>query len=263
MTPVRLAFQELGEGPPVVVTHGLFGSGANWRSVARRVAAGHRVLLVDMRNHGASPHAPAMDYATQAADLRALLDALDLERPAVVGHSMGGKAAMRLALESPARVGALCVVDIAPALSEHDHQDVIAALRALDLDAIAGRAEADAALAGQVADPGLRGFLLQNLRSTPQGLRWRIDLDAIEAAHDELLDFPAPAAGMRYTGPCLFVRGARSDYVLDAHLPAIRSLFPAARVHTVAEAGHWTHAERPDAFLEALVPFLRNAPHAA
>ena len=255
MSTVELAVSEQGEGPPLLVLHGLFGSSTNWRSAARHLARAHRVLLVDMRNHGASPHAPAMDYGSLGADVAALIERLGLERPTVMGHSMGGKAAMRLALDLPERVGALCVVDIAPAPSAHDHTEVIAAMRAVDLDAIEGRGAADAALAAHVEDPGLRGFLLQNLRSGPDGLFWRIALDAIEAAHDDLLAFPEPA-GVRYDGPCLFVRGERSDYVLDAHRDAIARLFPAAEVRTVPGAGHWVHAERPQAFLETVEPFL-------
>ncbi len=259
MSAIELAFSEQGDGPPLLVLHGLFGSGTNWRSTARHLARDHRVLLVDMRNHGASPHAPAMDYASLAADVAALIAREALSRPAVMGHSMGGKAAMRLALDEPERVGALCVVDIAPAPSAHDHADAIAAMRSLDLDALTGRADADAALAGRVPDPALRGFLLQNLRAGPHGLAWRLGLDAIEAGHDDLLAFPEPAPGARYDGPCLFVRGERSDYVLDAHRDAIARLFPAAELLTVRDAGHWVHAERPEAFLEAIEPFLAAA----
>lgn len=253
---VDLAFESLGDGPPLIVLHGLFGSGTNWRTVARRLSRHRRVLLVDLRNHGRSPHAPDMRYPTLAGDVESLLDRLEIDAVDVVGHSMGGKTAMCLALRSPARVSRLCVVDIAPAASGHDHDGPIGALRALPLEQVTRRADADALLRDAVPEAGLRAFLLQNLEAGPSGYRWRIDLAAIEAALPDLVAWPEPAPGSVYRGPCLFVRGARSDYVTDADVPGIRRLFPAARVHTVDGAGHWVHAESPDAFLAAVEPFL-------
>ncbi|MCP5150507.1 MAG: alpha/beta fold hydrolase [Ectothiorhodospiraceae bacterium] len=246
----------LGDGAPLLVLHGLFGSGTNWRTIARRLAERHRVVLVDLRNHGASPHAPEMDYPLMAADVRALLDHLGLQRAALLGHSMGGKTAMRLALETPDRVERLCVVDIAPAPSNQDHQPVLAVLQALDLATIRRRADADVALSGSLPDPALRAFLLQNLVLATDGARWRIDLEAIAGNHAALTGFPDPPAGATYRGPTLFVRGARSDYLQPAHEPAIRALFPRAEMRAVAGAGHWVHAEQPVAFLETVLPFL-------
>jgi esterase len=254
--PLALAVQSLGEGPALVVLHGLFGSGTNWRTIARRLAHEHRVLLVDLRNHGASPHAATMGYAEMAADVRALLDREGLDAPLVLGHSMGGKTAMRLALETPSRVGALVVVDIAPARSPGEHRGVLGALAALDLGGLRRRSEADAALAPAIPDPGLRQFLLQSLAAGEHGLQWRLNLPAITAAQDELVDFPPPPPGARYPGPVLFVHGERSEYLTPGHREAVRALFPEAHLVGVPDAGHWVHAEQPDAFLEALRPFL-------
>ena len=256
--PLELACTELGEGPPLLVLHGLFGSGTNWRGIARSLATAHRVLLVDARNHGASPHAPAMDYPAMAADVRALMDARGIDDATVLGHSMGGKTAMTLALETPERVAALAVVDIAPRRSPGDHGPLIDAMRSLDLSRVGRRGDADALLAERVADAGLRAFLLQNLENADGGYRWRINLDAIEACMPTLLGFDA-AEGARFEGETLFVAGERSDYLTDADLPDIQRRFPRAELATVPDSGHWVHAENPRGFLAALSSLLPAA----
>ena len=188
--PVGLASTVVGKGTPALVLHGLFGSGTNWRTIARRLADRLECHLVDQRNHGRSPHAHAMAYPELAADVLAYLDARGIGRAGLIGHSMGGKTAMTLALLAPARVRWLVVADIAPARSPSDHRPILDALRSMPLAAIASRGEADAALASTVSDPALRQFLLQNVVSDGAGLRWRIDLEAIAAALPELTDFP-------------------------------------------------------------------------
>jgi len=255
---VELAYTEQGEGDgeALVIAHGLFGSATNWRSLARRLADGRRVYAVDLRNHGRSPHTDTMDYPAMAADVLAFLDARGLERPALLGHSMGGKAVMQVALEHPARVSRLVVADIAPVRYEHEFEDLIGAMRGVDLARVERRSDADRQLAGAVDDAGLRTFLLQNLESTEGGFRWRIHLDGIEGSLDELLGFPAADGDRVYAGPTLFVRGERSRYVRDDDAPLIRERFPEARIETVADAGHWLHAENPQGFLEIVAPFL-------
>ena len=261
MTEARLslACSTSGEGPPLIVLHGLFGSGTNWRGIARRLAERHRVLSVDARNHGASPHADTMSYRAMAADVRALMDAEGIDRATVLGHSMGGKTAMTLALESPDRVARLVVVDIAPGPSPGDHAPLIAAMKALDLASLSRRSEADPLLARSVPDAGLRAFLLQNLVADGERLRWRINLEAIEACMPALLAFDAVRPGGTYPGPTLFVHGERSDYLSEAHLPAIRASFPAAALGSVPDSGHCIHAENPQGFLETLLPFVDAA----
>lgn len=256
MATVELARERLGSGPPLVFLHGLFGSGRNWRSFARGLADRFTCLLVDLRGHGNSPHAPPYDYPTFAADVARLLAEEGIARAHLLGHSMGGKTAMTLALTRPELVERLAVVDIAPVPYAHDYRALIRALLALDLSAIRSRREADAALAPAIPDPQLRAFLLQNLVIDDGGARWRIDLAGLERAMPALTDFPRELYGRRFEGPTLFVRGGRSDYVQDAHLPVIRRLFPAARIETVADAGHWPHAERPAELLRLVRAFL-------
>jgi esterase len=241
---------------PLVLLHGLFGSGGNWHPIARRLAGVRRVLAADLRNHGSSPHTPDMDYPAIAADLVALLDAEGIDRALLVGHSMGGKAAMWLALAAPERVAALAVVDIAPVRYAPGFEALVEALRSLPLADLQRRGDADALLAPLIPDPRVRGFLLLNLRHDDAGWRWRCNLSAIHAALPELLDFRA-AAGRQFTGQVQFIYGSESSYLTADALPAIRALFPLARLRPVANAGHWVHADQPEAFVTALAPLLR------
>jgi esterase len=257
---IRLAAAEYGEGPPLAILHGLFGSGRNWASIAGRLAAHHRVIALDLRNHGASPWADTMDYAEMAEDVGATLRALGHRHFALLGHSMGGKAAMVAALRHGGDVERLVIVDVAPTRYAPHHLGYVGAMRALDLAAITRRAEADTRLAPAVADAAERAFLLQNL-VFPDGAagemaRWRLNLPAIERAMPDLVGFPAMPPGAAYRGPALFVSGGRSNYLRADHEPAIRRLFPAARVARIADAGHWLHAEQPQAFLDIVEPFL-------
>lgn len=248
-----------GEGPVLVLLHGLFGQSGNFGAVQRRLAAGgRRVVALDLRNHGASPHAHGMDYATLAADVRETLARLDLLPCAVLGHSMGGKAAMALALRHPEAVARLCVADIAPVRYPPHLVTYAAAMRALPLAAGMTRAAADAALAPVVADAGERAFLLSNLL-LGEAPRWRIGLDEIIAGMDDIQDWPIASASP-YAGPTLFLSGARSRYVRPEHRPAITALFPAARFVALKNAGHWLHADDPEGFLAVVEAFAPAAP---
>lgn len=258
--PVALAHRCFGDGPPLLFLHGLFGSGRNFRGLARGFADRFTCCLVDLRNHGDSPHARPASYPAMAADLLALLDTRGWPRADLVGHSMGGKVAMYAALAAPDRVRRLAVLDIAPVRYAHSHRELIDALLALDTEALRRRADADAALAPAVPDPVLRGFLLQNLVFDAQGrASWRIALDILREDMPELTDFTPPGGNVRYDGPTLFLRGALSGYVPDTVLPAIRALFPRATIRTIPEAGHWLHAERPDEVRRHLEAFLAGA----
>jgi pimeloyl-ACP methyl ester carboxylesterase len=246
---------EAGDGPPVVVLHGLFGAARNFGAVQRALAPRFRVVALDMRNHGDSPHDPDMRYPTQAADVRDTLRALGIETAAVIGHSMGGKAAMALALQWPEQVGRLMVSDIAPVIYQHGNTAFTAAMQAILLTPELTRRDADAALAAAVPDATLRPFLLQNLRlgADPS---WRIGLDEIAAAIPDLegwIDLPGT-----YSGPTVFVTGAQSDYVLPEHRPIIRAQFPTARFVAVKHAGHWVHADNPAGFLSVVEAFLHD-----
>ncbi len=259
MATVELEHRVEGGGdPPIVVLHGLLGSGRNWQTIANRLAPNHRICLVDLRNHGRSPWTQSMTYAEMADDVLELLDRLGWSAPVVLGHSMGGKVAMRLATEHPERVGALVVVDIAPVRYDRGHRAEVDALRALDLSTIVSRADADARLAEGIAEPALRQFLLRNLESGPDGYRWQANLDTIAAAMPELIDFPSPRR--TFDGACLAIVGGLSDYVGEAGASALRRWFPQAQFGPIDRAGHWPHAERPDLVTAVLETFLRSLP---
>ncbi len=246
-----------GAGPPVALLHGLYGHAGNFATIQRRLAeGGHRVLALDLRNHGASPHAAAMTYPDMAEDvLETLRDAGALPC-ALIGHSMGGKVAMCAALAAPAAIARLLVADIAPVAYHHaaEHGGYLAAMQAVRLHPGLTRAAADAALAAAVPDPRVRGFLLYNLviGAAPH---WRLDLPAIAAALPELTGWPAAEDGP-YPGPALFLAGGRSDYVRPEYRPAIRALFPRARFATLKAAGHWLHADDPEGFISVAAAFL-------
>lgn len=254
---LALHVAEHGRGDPVVVLHGLYGAGNNWRRHATSLAAHYRVLLPDLRNHGRSPHAPEMTYEAMAGDLERLLDERDLEAATFLGHSMGGKAAMAMALTRPERVSALIVADIAPIRYRHDHDSIIAAMQSVDLDSLGSRQDAERALEGAVAEASVRQFLLTNLERRDGAWRWRLPLEILREALPGILDFPAYRA--RYGGPALFVHGEHSDYVDDEARVAVREYFPEAAIVALRGAGHFLHVEQPHAFADTVERFLSAA----
>jgi pimeloyl-ACP methyl ester carboxylesterase len=257
MMPLELACDGFGDaGPPVVILHGLLGSARNWTSVAKALAGAHRVFALDLRNHGRSPWAATMSFDEMAGDVAAFIDAHRLGRAQVIGHSLGGKVAMRLALTRPERVERLVVVDVAPVAYAHDFGPFVEAMRAVDLAAVTRRADADLQLAKPIGDAAIRNFLLQNLVKTDAGFVWRVNLDALAANMPELVGFPTPDDGAAYPGPALFIAGARSPYLKAEHRPLIARLFPRAEHVVIAGAGHWVHAERPAEFLAQVREFL-------
>jgi pimeloyl-ACP methyl ester carboxylesterase len=253
-----LAYTEHGSGPPVVILHGLLGSARNWTSIAERLAGTHRVLAVDLRNHGSSPWADAMSYEAMAEDVAALVARLGLASPAVVGHSMGGKVAMQLALRHGDAVARLAVVDIAPVRYERSFAPYIEAMRQADLS-VDRRSEVDVSLKPAVPDAGVRAFLLQNLVSSDGGFAWRVNLPALLANMDAIMGFPPSPDPRNFEGPALFLAGGRSDYLRPVHREGIERLFPRAEFEVIEDAGHWVQAERPAAFLEVLERFLKGA----
>lgn len=252
-----------GTLPPLLIVHGLFGSARNWGAIARRMADSRAVLAVDMRNHAGSFWHPDHSYPALAADLAAVIEAvIEAERAAggppmdVLGHSMGGKAAMLLALTRPDLVNRLVVADIAPRAYGHSQSHLIAAMRGLDLTDLTARAEADRRLSPQVPDPQTRAFLLQSLDLKAQPPEWRLNLDALEAQMGAITGWPGDLALTPFDGPALFLTGAESSYVGREDRPAIRALFPQARMAKIPGAGHWLHAEKPREFEAALRVFL-------
>jgi esterase len=247
----------MGQGEPVALLHGLFGRSQNLATLARRLAADCRVISLDLRNHGASPHAPGMSYAAMAEDVLETLAARDALPATILGHSMGGKTAMIAALIHPASLTRLVVADIAPLAYRHHNLGLARTLLDLPLPPGLSRGEAERALAPAVPDPAVRGFLLQNL-ATGAAPAWRIGLSHIAEGMADIEGFPVLDNTTRYAGVSLFVRGGASDYVKDEALPVILSLFPVARLETIAGAGHWLHADQAEAFGACVQGFLRE-----
>ena len=253
---VDLVVSETGAGPPLVILHGLFGSRRNWTSVASVLGRHHRVVTVDLRNHGESPWDERMDYPALAEDVAVLIDSVAGGMASVCGHSMGGKVAMTLALTAPERIDRLVVVDIPPAASRGTSIDLVRAMRAVPLAECSRRADAATALAATVPDPAIRSFLAQSVAVRPEGLAWSVNLAVIEREFETILGFPDLAAGNAFTKPTLFIAGGRSAYLRPRHWPEIQRFFPAATLEVVEEAGHWVHADAPQAFTRLVERFL-------
>ena len=249
-----LEFQTFGEGSAqqLVIAHGLYGSGRNWRAIAKRLSRDFRVITVDMRNHAGSFWSNSMRYEDMADDLAEVITA-NGGRAMVMGHSMGGKASMVLALKSPELVERLVVADIAPVAYAHSQAQYADAMMDLDLIGIASRGEADARLAGSVDDPSMRAFMLQSLDLTDDSPRWMLNLEVLKREMPGIVGFPKVSGS--FDGTTLFVTGAQSDYVQAKDRPLIKALFPSARFAKIKGAGHWLHADQPRAFIEIIQGF--------
>ena len=247
---------ESGSGAPLVILHGLLGSARNWGGIAAKLGETRHVMAVDMPNHGASPWSETMDYPFMARQVAAFIKARCGGRAAVVGHSMGGKAAMMLALTNPGMVERLVVVDIAPVRYTHTFAPYIKAMRAAPIATALRRGDVELAMHGVIDDPRVRAFLMQNLEGQPGAYRWRPNLAVLGAAMDDILGFPHVAEGTCYDGPALFLHGGESDYVLPGHHDVIAALFPQARLRAVDGAGHWVHADKPAEFTQAVADFV-------
>lgn len=255
---MRLNLIARGDGPPVALLHGLFGQAPNFGTLQRRLAGRHRVLALDLRGHGQSPHGP-LDYPAMAADVFETLAAHDALPCAILGHSMGGKVAMTAALAEPASVIRLVVADIAPVSYPPHFRAHAAAMLALPLHPGTTRAEVEAGLAAVEPDPRVRGFLAQNFRPQDVGSganpSWRIGLADIAASLPAIEGWASPV-GRQYGGPTLVVAGERSTYIAPDARPLFRALFPKCRFATLKGAGHWVHADAPAAFAELVGAFL-------
>ena len=253
---MKLNFREFGQArvgsAPLVLLHGLFGSLINWQQIARNLSTSHHVIVPDLRNHGRSPHDPDVSYQAMTGDILQLLDEQRLTEAVFIGHSMGGKLAMWLALTAGDRVSRLVCVDMAPVTYQSNFASILQGLMDLPLDRIESRKDADARLAAAVPAKPVRDFLLQNLLHGKDGWRWRNNLAALNSGIDIILDFPPIPPGDCYTGPALFVYGAESDYVVAEYHPRILELFPAAELESIAGAGHWVYADQPQAFLHTI-----------
>ncbi|MDG1252496.1 MAG: alpha/beta fold hydrolase [Schleiferiaceae bacterium] len=244
-------------GEPLLVLHGLFGMGDNWASHARIWGEqGMDVHLIDLRNHGRSPHAASHTYADMVEDVRAYaLEHFGIRPLRWLGHSMGGKTVMALAVRYPELVERMAVIDIGPKAYPPHHQSVVDAMHQLDFSRLKSRTEADRALEPWMPDWGMRQFLLKNLEWKEDGqLGWKFNLPVLEGQMGRIGQALQPED--RFIGSTLFVRGEKSGYIQDDDLSGIMDHFPLARLESVPEAGHWVHAEKPDAFQSAVLPFL-------
>lgn len=251
---MKLHSQLTGQGEPVVLIHGLFGSYENLGIIARALAEQWQVVNIDVRNHGRSPHSSLMDYSSMADDLAETLDELGLEQVNLLGHSMGGKISMQFALRQPERIRKLILADIAPVTYQPRHSQIFSGLTSLNLNTLTSRAEADKHLAGYISEAGVRQFLLKSLTKENDTFQWRFNLDALQQNYTSILDTP-PAEG-QFTGPVLFIKGADSDYILPEHRTAITTRFPTAQAKVIQGTGHWLHAEKPAAFTKIVKDFL-------
>ena len=257
--PVELTFEAYGDGPPLIILHGLMGQARNWATAATVFGADYRTLAADLRNHGGSPWSQGMTYEAMADDVAALVERTG--PPAcIIGHSMGGKVAMVLALKYPELVEKLVVVDISAI--RHTFSPFFGYFEAmlnLDLSAITRRSQADKLLADAITDHAERAFLLLNLSSSADtGLSWKPNLQELYDSLPDILDWPEHLFDFQYHGPVMFVAGGNSPYIQETHKPDIKRLFPAVQHSVVEEAGHWVHAEKPKEFHATVSAFLQS-----
>lgn len=246
----------IGEGDPLLLIHGLFGMGDNLAMVARPMSEHFEVHSLDLRNHGRSPRAPSMTFTEMAGDVLDYMNSRQIEKAHVLGHSLGGKVAMQLALMHPERISHLVVADIAPVTyHQRGHDDVFAALKAVDLSSIGSRKEAELSMVPHLEEAGVRQFILKNLYRLDDGrFDWRINVEVLEQCYDQMREGVTPDGCFK--GETLFIKGENSPYIQEKHRETILQLFPSAEIEVVAGAGHWLHAEKPDAFNTLVKSFL-------
>ncbi len=256
---MKLFFERVGNGEPLLILHGLFGSSDNWRTVAKPLTHHYTVYFVDLRNHGRSPHAATISYPEMADDVRQLMDDEGMVSASFLGHSMGGKVAMSFALSQPKRVQHLIVADMGMKRYHPHHADVLKALHAVDLNTTEQRLDAERIIRHYISDHSTEQFLLKGLyRPTETTFAWRFNLPAITEQYDHILE--AVGEGKQaYDKPVLFIRGERSNYINDAEFLHIQEAFPLAQLVTIKDAGHWVHAERPIPFMNEVLKFLGRA----
>lgn len=254
---VNLSYSSQGNGRPLIIMHGLMGSQRNWLSIAKKLAEKFHVYNLDMRNHGASPWSEDTSYKAMAEDVRLFMQNAGIEKAIVMGHSMGGKVAMMLALLYPELVEKLIAVDIAPVKYVPAMRTNLEAMAKVDLTSVQKRADADAQLAEYIQNASTRYFLLQNLILEDGKASWRANLTVLLRDLDNIADFPDTASLGKYLGPTLFVAGEKSYFITKDYLPAIRLLFPNFLLKTIPGAGHLVHIEKPAEFITAIEQFCR------
>ncbi len=250
---MELYHREMGEGQALVILHGLFGFSDNWQTQAKKFAEYYRVVLVDLRNHGHSPWSEDFSYALMVEDLAELFKKLGLKQVLLLGHSMGGKVAMHFAQKNPSLVSKLIVVDMGVKSYPLHHQHILEAFNNIDLTSLSARSEAEAILKQFIDSEGVRQFLLKNLYWKEKGkLSWRVNFPVLEAAMPEIL---RALPFVEVFVPTLFIRGNLSNYILDEDIPSLETYFPDTQITTIQNAGHWVHAEAPDASVDSVLGF--------
>ncbi|HET6245506.1 MAG: alpha/beta fold hydrolase [Bacteroidetes bacterium] len=257
---MKLNFKKLGSGKPLIILHGLFGSLDNWQTIGKQFAEKFTVYLVDQRNHGQSPHNVAWDYQVMVDDLDDLIHDENIQKPILIGHSMGGKTAMLYANQKPEKIAGLVVVDIAPKQYDPHHEHILKALNAVDLDKITTRKEAEDILSDYIKDSGTKQFLLKSLYWNDlenKKLDWRFNRKVISeniATAGLGIQFHKPLTGFAV----LFIAGGKSDYITEKDHDFIKKMFPEAEIKTIENAGHWVHAEAPVDFYSIVFEFIES-----
>lgn len=250
---MKLHYREIGEGKPVVILHGLFGNSDNWQTHGKRLSEYYRVILVDLRNHGHSGWSDDFSYELMAADLKELFDDLNLEEVILLGHSMGGKTAMLFAQKHPELLEKLIVVDMGIKLYPPHHQHILEAINTLDLSTVENRSQAEQHLSKYIDSDGVKQFLLKNIYWVEKGkMAWRMNTPVLEREMDNILTAIERKECFVQT---LFIRGGLSQYILDEDISEIEDVFPDSEFITIPDAGHWVHAEQPEAFIDAVLGF--------
>ncbi len=260
MPAIDLKFSEWGhpDQPTLIIVHGFLASSRNWRHIAKSLATRYHVFCLDMRNHGESPHAEAMDYPLMVEDISQFITHHQLGSITILGHSMGGKAAMWTALTWPDIIRQLIVVDIAPVPYQHGFDKILQALTRVPLDQISNRKQAEVWLSHDISDEKDRKFLLQNLAFKEGHYSWSIDLDIISNIAPNITGFPETIEVEPFVKPTLFVKGEHSVFIKDEYRSVIANYFPGALYADIADSGHWIHVENPQAFIECVMEFLKK-----
>src|SRR5690554_5916227 len=252
---MELNYKKLGEGRPLIILHGLFGSLDNWMTLGKKWSENYEVWLVDQRNHGKSPHSEEFNYKIMADDVKNLITQNGIHQPIILGHSMGGKTAMEFAIKYPTEVSKLIVVDIAPVSYEVHHYGIVEALKSVAIRTIKNRKEAEEQLAVKIKELGVRQFLLKNLyRTKNQSFAWRFNLSVLERELEAISNW-AISEG-KYEGESLFIKGGNSDYILPQYAFEIAQKFPNYQLEEIKNVGHWLHAESPQKFMNLVNNFI-------
>lgn len=253
---MKLNYKVYGSGPPLIICHGLFGMLDNWQTLAKKWADHYSVYIVDQRNHGKSPHTEDFSYALLAEDLSVFMEEQWIHEAFLLGHSMGGKTVMQLAMDFPDLVEKLVVVDMSPEANEGGHEQIFEAMRTLPVKTVESRKAAEEHLAKYISIPGVRQFLMKNLsREKSGGFRWKMNLESLYQNYDNIL---AELPFEEFAGPTLFLKGERSDYLAESLEEATVRRFPAAKQIIIPDAGHWVHADQPELLYQTVLNFLEN-----